>query len=299
MKKFKYILVAVMAVATLFSCKKDDDKPVPVPKPTPEALKTVAEGKTDDKEKTYTVRLQNTTGAFVMGYNDLTLTVVDASGKEVAVEAATFTPWMNMFKGDGKGGFIKEVDFTHTCPHTALAKEGNVWKSQALFQMVTGPSGVWFGTITFKVAGKDYELKRLDFEVKPQTNKALGTVNRFRLFSEAKPKGQTHLYALIAPAQPKAGENEIALGIWKMENMKNFPKVTDWTVEVSVKAKDGTEVLSAATLRYERDFYRGKVSYPKAGAYTLSYTLKDAQGNAIQPKNNDGVDTTLGTEIQF
>ena len=297
MKKFKYILVAAMAVATLFSCKKDDDKPAPVPVPTPEAPKTVAEAKTDDKEKAYTVRLQNTTGTFVMGYNDLTLTVVDASGKEVAVEAATFTPWMNMFKGDGKGGFIKEVDFTHTCPHTALAKEGNVWKSQALFQMVTGPSGVWFGTITFKVAGKDYELKRLDFEVKPQTNKALGTVNRFRLFSGD--KGQMHLYALVAPESPKAGENEIALGIWKMENMKNFPKVTDWTVEVSVKAKDGTEVLSTTTLRYERDFYRGKVSYPKAGAYTLSYTLKDAQGNAIQPKNNDGVDTTLGTEIQF
>ena len=301
MKKFKFILVAAMAVATLFSCKKDDDKPapVPVPKPTPEALKTVAEAKTDDKEKTYTVRLQNTTGAFVMGYNDLTLTVVDASGKEVAVEAATFTPWMDMFKGDSKGGFTKEIMHTHTCPHTALAKEGNVWKSQVLYQMVTGPSGVWFGTITFKVAGKDYELKRLDCEVKPQTNKALGTVNRFRLFSEAKPKGQTHLYALIAPAEPKAGENEIALGIWKMETMKNFPKVTDWTVEVSVKAKDGAEVLSTATLRYERDFYRGKVSYPKAGAYTLSYTLKDAQGNAIQPKNNDGVDTTLGTEIQF
>ena len=301
MKKFKYILVAAMAVATLFSCKKDDDKPapVPVPKPTPEALKTVAEAKTDDKEKTYTVHLQNTTGTFVMGYNDLTVSVLDAAGKEVALEAATFTPWMDMFKGDGKGGFSKEIMHTHTCPHTALAKEGNVWKSQVLYQMVTGPSGVWFGTITFKVAGKDYELKRLDFEVKPQANKALGTVNRFRLFSEAKPKGQAHLYALVAPESPKVGENEIALGIWKMESMKNFPKVTDWTVEVSVKAKDGAEVLSTATLRYERDFYRGKVSYPKAGAYTLSYTLKDAQGNAIQPKNNDGVDTTLGTEIQF
>ena len=289
MKKFKYILVAAMAVATLFSCKKDDDKPASNPTPT------VPEAKVD----VYTVRLESSTGTFVMGYNDLTLSVLDAAGKEVAVEAATFTPWMDMFKGDSKGGFTKEIMHTHTCPHTALAKEGNVWKSQVLYQMVTGPSGVWFGTITFKVAGKDYELKRLDFEVKPQTNKALGTVNRFRLFSEAKPKGQTHLYALIAPAEPKAGENEIALGIWKMETMKNFPKVTDWTVEVSVKAKDGAEVLSTATLRYERDFYRGKVSYPKAGAYTLSYTLKDAQGNAIQPKNNDGVDTTLGTEIQF
>lgn len=299
MKKFKYILVAAMAVATLFSCKKDDDKPAPVPVPTPEAPKTVAEAKTDDKEKAYTVRLQNTTGIFVMGYNDLTLSVLDASGKEVALEAATFTPWMNMFKGDGKGGFIKEVDFTHTCPHTALAKEGNVWKSQALFQMVTGPSGVWFGTITFKVAGKDYELKRLDFEVKPQTNKALGTVNRFRLFSEAMPKGQTHLYALIAPAEPKAGENEIALGIWKMETMKNFPKVTDWTVEVSVKAKDGAEVLSTATLRYERDFYRGKVSYPKAGAYTLSYTLKDAQGKEIQPQGNEKENVVIATTIEF
>jgi len=299
MKKFKYILVAAMAVATLFSCKKDDDKPAPVPVPTPEAPKTVAEAKTDDKEKTYTVRLQNTTGTFVMGYNDLILSVVDASGKEVAVEAATFTPWMDMFKGDGKGGFSKELMHTHTCPHTALAKEGNVWKSQVLFQMVTGPSGVWFGTITFKVAGKDYELKRLDFEVKPQTNKALGTVNRFKLFSEAKPKGQAHLYALVAPESPKVGENEVALGIWKMETMENFPKVTDWTVEVSVKAKEGTEVLSTATLRYERDFYRGKVSYPKAGAYTLSYTFKDAQGKTIQPQDNDKKDISVATEIQF
>ena len=299
MKKFKYILVAAMAVATLFSCKKDDDKPAPVPVPTPEAPKTVAEAKTDDKEKTYTVRLQNTTGTFVMGYNDLMLSVVDASGKEVALEAATFTPWMDMFKGDGKGGFSKELMHTHTCPYTALAKEGNVWKSQVLFQMVTGHSGVWFGTITFKVAGKDYELKRLDFEVRPQTNKALGTVNRFKLFSEAKPKGQAHLYALVAPESPKVGENEVALGIWKMETMENFPKVTDWTVEVSVKAKEGTEVLSTATLHYERDFYRGKVSYPKAGAYTLSYTFKDAEGKTIQPQDNDKKDISVATEIQF
>ena len=297
MKKFKYILVAAMAAVTLFSCKKDDDKPAPVPVPTPEAPKTVAEAKTDDKEKTYTVRLQNTTGTFVMGYNDLMLSVVDADGKEVALEAATFTPWMNMFKGDGKGGFTQKVMHTHTCPHTPLAKEGNVWKSQVLFQMITGPSGVWFATITFKVAGKEYELKRLDFEVKPQTNKALGTVNRFKLFSGD--KGQAHLYALVAPESPKAGENEIALGIWKMENMQSFPQVTDWVVEVKVSEKGSTAAISTTTLRYERGFYRGKVTYPKAGEYTLSYTLKDAQGKAIQPQDNDKVDTTIGTEIQF
>lgn len=297
MKKFKYILVAAMAAVTLFSCKKDDDKPAPVPVPTPEAPKTVAEAKTDDKEKTYTVRLQNTTGTFVMGYNDLMLSVVDAAGKEVDLEAATFTPWMNMFKGDGKGGFIKEVDFTHSCPHTPSAKEGNVWKSQALFQMKTGPSGVWFATITFKVAGKEYELKRLDFEVKPQPNKALGTVNRFKLFSGD--KGQVHLYALVAPESPKAGENEIALGIWKMQNMQNFPQVTDWVVEVKVSEKGSTAAISTATLRYERGFYRGKVTYPKAGEYTLSYTLKDAQGKAIQPQDNDKKDISIATTIQF
>ena len=280
MKKFKYILVAAMAAVTLFSCKKDDDKPAPVPVPTPEAPKTVAEAKTDDKEKTYTVRLQNTIGTFVMGYNDLMLSVVDAAGKEVALEAATFTPWMNMFKGDGKGGFIKEVDFTHSCPHTPLAKEG-----------------VWFATITFKVAGKEYELKRLDFEVKPQTNKALGTVNRFKLFSGD--KGQAHLYALVAPESPKAGENEIALGIWKMQNMQSFPQVTDWVVEVKVSEKGSTAAISTTTLRYERGFYRGKVTYPKAGEYTLSYTLKDAQGKAIQPQDNDKKDISIATTIQF
>ena len=299
MKKNKYILVAAMAVATLFSCKKDDDKPEPLPVPTPEAPKTVAEAKTDDKEKAYTVRLQNTTGTFVMGYNDLTLSVLDAAGKEVAVEAATFTPWMDMFKGDGKGGFSKEIMHTHTCPHTALAKEGNVWKSQVLYQMVTGPSGVWFGTITFKVAGKDYELKRLDFTVVEQTNKALGKVHNFRVFTEGgNPKGQKHIYAVIAPEHPKVGENDLVLGIWKMQSKENFPEVEGLTVGVAVKDATGKE-LSTTTLSYKDKFYRGKVTYPKAGAYTLSYTLKDAQGNAIQPKNNDGVDTTLGTEIQF
>ena len=95
------------------------------------------------------------------------------------------------------------------------------------------------------------------------------------------------------------GENEIALGIWKMENLQNFPRVTDWTVEVSVKSKEGTVVLSTATLRYERDFYRGKVFYPKAGEYTLSYTLKDAQGKTIQPQDNDKKDVSIATTIQF
>ena len=289
MKKFKYILVAAMAVATLFSCKKDDDKPASNPTPT------VPEAKVD----VYTVRLESSTGTFVMGYNDLTLSVLDAAGKEVAVEAATFTPWMNMFKGDSKGGFTKEIMHTHTCPHTALAKEGNVWKSQALFQMVTGPSGVWFGTITFKVAGKDYELKRLDFTVVEQTNKALGKVHNFRVFTEGgNPKGQKHIYAVIAPEHPKVGENDLVLGIWKMQSKENFPEVEGLTVGVAVKDATGKE-LSTTTLSYKDKFYRGKVTYPKAGAYTLSYTLKDAQGNAIQPKNNDGVDTTLGTEIQF
>ena len=169
--------MAALAIVSVLSCsKKDDDKPTPPVPPTPPTqLKTVAETKVD----TYTVRLQNTSGTFVMGYNDVTLSVTDASGKEVDLQAATFTPWMDMYKGDGKGGFSKEIMHTHTCPHTALAKEGNVWKSQVLFQMMTAPSGVWFGTITFRAAGKDYEYKRLDFEVKPQTNKALGTVNRF------------------------------------------------------------------------------------------------------------------------
>ena len=297
MKKFKYITMAALAIVSLLSCsKEDDDKPTPPVPPTPPTqLKTVAETKVD----TYTVRLQNTSGTFVMGYNDVTLSVTDATGKEVDLQAATFTPWMEMYKGDGKGGFSKEIMHTHTCPHTALAKEGNVWKSQVLFQMMTAPSGVWFGTITFKVAGKDYEYKRLDFEVKPQTNKALGKVGRFKLFSEAIPKGQTHLYALVAPESPKVGENEIALGIWKMENMQNFPGVTDWTVEVSVKSKEGTVVLSTATLRYERDFYRGKVFYPKAGEYTLSYALKDAQGKTIQPQDNDKKDVSIATTIQF
>ena len=246
MKKFKYILVAAMAAVTLFSCKKDDDKPAPKPTPTiPEA-----------KVGAYTVRLESSTGSFVMGYNDVSLSVVDAAGKEVAVEAATFTPWMDMFEGDGKGGFSKKIMHTHTCPHTALAKDGNVWHSKVLFQMKTAPSGVWFGKVTFKVGGKEYKIDRLDFTVVEQTNKALGTVNRFALFTEGgDPKGQTHFYAVVAPEQPKVGENNFVLGIWKKETMENFPEVENLIVDVAVKEKGKTTPLSTTTLTYQNGLY--------------------------------------------
>ena len=293
MKKIKNILVAAMAAVALVSCSKDDkkeEKPV-----TPVAPKTVAE----QKVETYTVRLQSPTGTFVMGYNDVSLSVVDATGKEVAVEEATFTPWMDMFKGDGKGGFSKEIMHTHTCPHTALAKEGNVWHSKVLFQMKTALSGVWFAKVTFKVGGKEYKTDRLDFTVVEQTNKALGKVRNFRVFTEGgNPKGQKHIYAVIAPEQPKVGENDLVLGIWKMQSMESFPEVEGLTVEVAVRDATGKE-LSTTTLSYKDKFYRGKVTYPKAGAYILAYTLKDAQGNVVQPKNDEKVDTTIATEIQF
>jgi len=293
MKKIKNILVAAMAAVALVSCSKDDkkeEKPV-----IPVAPKTVAE----QKVETYTVRLQSPTGTFVMGYNDVSLSVVDATGKEIAVEAATFTPWMDMFEGDGKGGFSKKIMHTHTCPHTALAKEGNVWHSKVLFQMKTAPSGVWFAKVTFKVGGKEYKTDRLDFTVVEQTNKALGKVRNFRVFTEGgNPKGQKHIYAVIAPEQPKVGENDLVLGIWKMQSMESFPEVEGLTVEVAVRDATGKE-LSTTTLSYKDKFYRGKVTYPKAGAYILAYTLKDAQGNVVQPKNDEKVDTTIATEIQF
>ncbi|WP_424651369.1 hypothetical protein [Capnocytophaga gingivalis] len=297
MKKFKYITMAALAIVSLLSCsKKDDDKPTPPVPPTPPTqLKTVAETKVD----TYTVRLQNTSGTFVMGYNDVTLSVTDASGKEVDLQAATFTPWMDMYKGDGKGGFSKEIMHTHTCPHTALAKEGNVWKSQVLFQMMTAPSGVWFGKVTFKVGGKEHKTDRLDFTVVEQTNKALGKVRNFRVFTEGgNSKGQKHIYAVIAPEHPKVGENDLVLGIWKMQSMESFPEVEGLTVGVAVKDAAGKE-LSTTTLSYKDKFYRGKVTYPKAGTYILAYTLKDAQGNLVQPKDDKKVDTTIATEIQF
>ena len=153
--------------------------------------------------------------------------------------------------------------------------------------------------MTFKVGGKEYKTDRLDFTVVEQTNKALGKVRNFRVFTEGgNPKGQKHIYAVIAPEQPKVGENDLVLGIWKMQSMESFPEVEGLTVEVAVRDATGKE-LSTTTLSYKDKFYRGKVTYPKAGAYILAYTLKDAQGNVVQPKNDEKVDTTIATEIQF
>jgi len=105
-----------------------------------------------------------------------------------------------------------------------------------------------------------------------------------------------HLYAIVAPEKPIAGDNQLALGVWKMENKNSFPSVTDFTIEVKITEKGNTAVLSTSELRYSDSFYRGNVTYPKKGSYVLTYTMKDAQGNVIQPKDNAVI---LASEISF
>ena len=289
MRTFSYFSVALLSTVALVSCSKEDNTPAE------SFLKTVAEVKVDE----YTIRLQNASGSFVMGYNEVVLTAVKSSGEQVAIEEATFFPEMEMYKSDNNGGYTKEVNHRHSCPHTTLAKVGDQWKSQALFQMTTGATGSWYAKLTYKIAGVSKTIDRLDFVVKAQTNTALGKVGRFKVTSNTNPDGQMHLYAIVAPEKPIAGDNQLALGVWKMENKNSFPSATDFTIEVKITEKGNTAVLSTSELRYSDSFYRGNVTYPKKGSYVLTYTMKDAQGNVIQPKDNAGNAVILASEISF
>ena len=135
--------------------------------------------------------------------------------------------------------------------------------------------------------------------MKAQTKTAHGKLGRFKVTSNTNPDGQMHLYAIVAPEKPIAGDNQLALGVWKMENKNSFPSVTDFTIEVKITEKGNTAVLSTSELRYSDSFYRGNVTYPKKGSYVLTYTMKDAQGNVIQSKDNAGNAVILASEISF
>ena len=273
----KYIF-AILAIALLFvSCDNSDDT-VPV-----DELKGLTKIK-EITNDTHVIELYSATGTTTQGYNDIKLRFKNKSTNQYEKNATvTWMPVMHM------------TSMTHSCPKSAVSKistDGTLYEGYIMFQMAQNTTEYWDLKIDYTINGTAYTATSV-IDV-PATAKK--TVNVF-----TGSDGVKYLVAYIEPKTPKVAVNDWVVGVWKMQDMMNFPVVDGYTVKLDPRMPSMGNHSSPnnvnATQSASGKLYNGKLSLTMTGYWKLNLQLAKPDGTVV--KGEDVTDANPASSIYF
>lgn len=259
----------LLSVSFLFSgCAKDnmttDDTPVPYQK--------IGEG--------YAIGAATRVELFTRqglttGYNTLYLALYDSVSRQ-SVENAQITllPIMNM-------GSMK-----HSSPfeNPASSAKSRLFEAAAVFTMPSGNTGAWTIDVNVAVAGKQGKLT-LPLTVSEPA------VSRLKSFV-SKADNAKFFLALLQPAPPKVGVNDLEIAIYKATSMMAYPADSSLTVTLAPEmptmghgSPNNVDPVHSGSGRY-----KGKVNFTMTGLWHLHLAFK--AGSAV-------ADTATFFEVNF
>lgn len=280
---FKTIFALLAMTLLMVSCRtSDSDEPE-----SPSNPNTEIEGLTKIKEftnDTHIIELYSKSGTTTLGYNDLKLRIKNKSTNEYEKNAAvSWTPLMHM------------TMMTHSCPKSAVEKvttDGNLYSGYIVFTMPENATEYWDLKIDYTIGESSYSATSV-VNVPVETKK---TVNSFLGNDNVK-----YVVAYIEPKSPKVAINDMVLGVWKMEDMMNFPVVDGYTVKVDPRMPGMGNHSSPnnvnATQATTGKLYNGKLSLTMMGYWKINLQLAKSDGTIL--KGEEITDTNLASSIFF
>ncbi|MDO4230454.1 MAG: hypothetical protein Q4C98_11620 [Capnocytophaga sp.] len=286
MKIVSYLsIVALLFVA----CSKDGTETpsdtsqgtvpaTPSATPTPNSeLTEVANFTNDDNHK---ISIKTFNGKLYVGYNDIYVTITDASGNVLKPEKITFSPMMRMYK---EAGNRNEISFSHSCPHTAdlASVSENRYRGYAIFQMNTGDTGHWDVSFSYTLSGKEYQIQEKEVTILAQPKNHHLKVKRFIGKDNA-----TYILALISPLEHVNGKNpNVVAGLFKAETMMSFPLVKGFTLNLDPRMP-GADMRNHSTpfedFKEQADgFHTATINYSMTGYWELNFIIKNSSGEVI------------------
>lgn len=283
MKLLKYIFPILIAM-TIISCSSDDDNDTVDPINEVEGLMMVQEISND----THTIELYTKTGELGQGYNEITIRIKDLSTQEF-VENANFM-WMPMMHMEM---------MSHSCPKSSLIKvEGQetTYMGYIVFQMPENADEGWDLTFEYSINEEDFTAVG-DISV-PASDKQV--VTTFMGVDDVR-----YILAYVAPTTPEVMVNDMVIGLYKMEDMMNFPVVEDYTVMLDPRMPSMGNHSSPNNedLVYNSasGMYDGKLSLTMTGYWKLNLMLHNQDGDLLKGEmvTEENESSSLYLEIEF
>jgi hypothetical protein len=282
-KKMKLLYKTLICLAIIFtSCSKDDDTV------TPPATKTdPTTGITKFKEltnDTHVVEIYSHHGEFNLGYNEVFFRIKNKSNNTYITDATVnWMPVMHM------------TMMNHSCPKSTPVKsvdrEG-MYQGYIVFQMPPNETEYWELKIDYTTGGKSYSVSdKIDVE-----NSDHKVVSSF-----TGTDGVKYIAAYIEPHHPKVATQEVIMGLFKMQDMMNFPVVDNYTIKIDPRmpsmGNHGSPNNVDLTQKSSNGFYYGKLSLTMTGYWKLNLQVAKPDTSII--KGEAVTETTESSSLFF
>jgi hypothetical protein len=272
--KLKYILPLLFIALFTTACSDDNDDDFYTEPNEIEGLNQIQELSND----THVIELYNTSGLFYTGYNAVSIRIKDKS-TNTYIENATMS-WMPM---------MQMPTMQHSCPNTNPMKasgKNTVYEGTIVYQM-TGVNGSgWSLMIDYTVDGIDYMVSETITVMQNDTQNVssfMGSDNN------------RYIVSLMAPENPIIGNNNLVVGLYKMENMMSFPVVENFmlTLDPRMPGMGNHSSPNNTNLTYNSadNLYHANLSLTMTGYWVLNLKLMNTQDEILK-----GEDVTVTNE---
>lgn len=289
MRNLKYSVLLILTAVFMFSCSSDDDV-IQNNIDETEGLQLVKTLSNDD----YSVEIFNKSGQFTVGYNDISLRLVDKNGDYVQDVSFDWMPMMTM----NMDGMIH----SHSCPFSQINKDATkqtLYNGYIVFNMESHePDHFWDLEINFTVNGQSMQVS--------DTISVISTESDYnKVFTSAMGSDDVnYMLAFVEPSEPIIGTNDMVVGLFKMGENHDFPVVDGFTIKVDPRmpgmgnhsAPGNVDLTQAAD-----GFYHGKVGFSMSGYWKINLILEDASGTVIkgEPVTEEHPESSLHFKLEF
>ena len=277
--KFLRILPLVL-LTIMTSCTNNDETTV-----------DELDGLTKFKEisnTTHTIELYKYMSGLEQGYNEIALKIKDKTTNQYVKDATiSWMPVMHM------------AMMTHSCPKSPVTKvstDGLVYEGYIVFQMAQNATEYWDLKIDYTINGAAYSMTSV-IDVPASTKQKVTT------FTGS--DNVRYIVAYVDPHHPKVGINDMVVGVWKMQDMMNFPVVDNYKLKIDPRMPSMGNHSSPnnvdATQTLAGDLYNGKLSLTMTGYWKLNLQLLNASGTVLKGETiTDAVPaSSIYFEIEF
>lgn len=275
----KFIFAFLAIILSVISCRTSDDE-ITTPENETENLIKIKEFSND----THTIELYSATGTAVLGYNEIAIRIKNKSNNQYEKNAEiSWTPLMNM------------TSMTHSCPKSAVAKisgKETLYSGYIVFQMPQNTTEYWDLKIDYSIGGTTYSaISVIDVPTSAKTK-----VSSFLGSDNVK-----YIVAYAEPKTPKVAINDLVIGVWKMQDMMNFPVADGYTVKIDPRMPGMGNHSSPnnvnATQSETGKLYKGKLSLTMTGYWKINLQLVKSDGTIV--KGEEVTDTNPASSLFF
>ena len=278
----KFLRILPLVLVTLFAaCTSDND----------DALVDELAGLTKFKEisnTTHTIELYKHMGGLEQGFNEIALKIKDKTSNQYITNASvSWMPVMHM------------TMMNHSCPKSPVTKvsaEGSVYEGYIVFQMAQNATEYWDLKIDYTINGTTYTVTSV-IDVPASAKQRVTT------FTGS--DGVKYIAAFVDPHHPKVGINDMVAGVWKMQDMMNFPVVDNYKLKIDPRMPSMGNHSSPNNVDLTQttagDLYNGKLSLTMTGLWKINLQLVNASGTVLKGETiTDAVPaSSIYFEIEF